>query len=264
MLSGYFARGIFPGWRNMGAIILCALIASCGFYYSTTSLSDYLKQSRDSIKRQDWETAYRKLVIVLDSSDTAAHKEATDLLEKYPQIGQAVYESFSKERLEEEFRKEGKFALETEEIRLNVYKRTIATPEEYARASRNFQDVFGPLKTAIDQKKQSRDNVDGAYERQIKEALIGASPEIRGTTSRLLSSLTIGSTTLKQAIALLGRPDGHFESFTILTWPLRIEGDNYTVLPRLIRSQEGVTHSLVLVFDRAGVLSDRSLVRIVK
>jgi hypothetical protein len=207
----------------------------------------------------------------LGSDDPSLHKEATGLVESYPQIRQAAYDTFSKESLKETYRIHHERAWSIEQNRLSIYQRTIATPDQYAEASRNYRDVYGALIVESQAKEQAGLETHQAtekplreFEKDVEEALGGSQTATKGNTEHLLESLSIGNTSRKRAIALLGRPDGWFESYTILTWPIRIEGDGYIVLPHFIRSQEGVTHSLVLVFDQAGVLSERSLVRIVK
>jgi hypothetical protein len=253
--------------KILGVAVLCFLIAGC----ASNSPRTYLNYSYDAIERRDWDAAYRLMEDALVSNDPSLRKEAGDLVERYPQIRQAASDSFSKESLENTYRRHRERAWSIEKDRLSVYQRSLATPEQFKQATQNYQDVYGALiaeseereKAALEAR-QLKDKPLREFEKEVELAQASSQLETKGNVSHLLEALANGNFSRKQAIALLGKPDAWFESFTILTWPLRIEGDNYTVLPQFIRSQHGVTHSLVLVFNEAGVLTARSLVRIVK
>jgi hypothetical protein len=244
---------------NLCGLALCLVMAACtaeqpkslSYSISRSTVQHHLAESEAAIQKGDWQTAYDLMWPALLSDDPKLHDQAMELANNNPQIGQAAFDNFSKESLRKAADTYGVGALTQEQVKLSVFQRTLATPEQYAQARANYEDVYG---------------VEIPFsEEEARVATLGAQRSvIKGNTQELLETLSVGHTTLKQAIALLGRPDDQFESFTILTWPLRIEGDNYEVLPSFIRSDEGVTHSLVLVFDQTGILTDMSLVRIVK
>ncbi len=279
MLYRKSRRGNSDFFGIVWLLLLSILLASC----STPSNSPpsnsppstpqgYLRASHDAIERKDWQAAYRLIEDSLGSSDADLHKAAMSLVDQYPQIREAAFETFSKESLEHTLLIHGEGAKSIEKDRLSIYQRTIATPEQYATALNNYQIVYGHLigvsenqsglaREALEQKEKLR----RAFDLEVAEALAGApTPLAEGNTHHLLGLLTTGNTSRKQSIAMLGEPESCFDSYAILTWPLRIEEDNYTVLRHFVRSQEGVTHSLILMFDLNGLLTDRSLVRIVK
>jgi len=253
--------------KILAVAVLCFLIAGC----ASNSPRTYLNYSHDAVERKDWDAAYRLMEDALVSNDPHLRKEASDLVDSHPQIRQAASDTFSKESLENTYRLHGERAWSIEKDRLSVYQRSLATPEQFKQAAQNYQDVYGSLiaesqekERAVLEARQLKERPLREFEKELEIALASSQLETKGSVSHLLESLTKSNISRKQAVALLGKPDGRFESFTILTWPLRVEGDNYIVLPNFLRSQQGVTHSLVLIFNEAGMLTERSLVRIVK
>ena len=246
---------------------LFLLIVGCAFDQDRI----WLLHANEAVDRKDWPAAYRLMEDTLVSDDPGIRKEAMNLVEKYPQIRQGAYETFSVDSLEMTYIVHGKRAWSIENDRLSIYQRTIATPEQYEQASHNYQEAFGtriaesqgisaePHVTELLRASQERE-----YQHELQEAVHTKPTGLSGEIDHLLESLKRGQTSRKQALALLGKPSRSFEANTILTWPVRVDEDKYAILPRFERNQEGVTHSLILVFDQEAVLDQASLVRIVK
>lgn len=252
---------------TLTTLALCLLLGAC----AGQTQRSYLGYSHDAVQRQDWQAAYRLMEDTLCSKDAGLRDEAMRLVKRYPQIRSAAFATFSTEALRESYRRHGERAWLIEKERLSWYQCSIATPEQYAQAEHNYQEVYGQMIAVRDAElreadlaRQQHDKPRYAYEQEVAEALAAGRIVGKGSVDQLLQSLSIGELTRHEAVALLGRADLHLESFTILTWPLRVEGRLYTVLPRFVRSKEGVTHSLVLAFDADLILRDRSLVQVVK
>jgi hypothetical protein len=263
-------------------IFFCCFIAGCETIPGR-SPRDYLDYANSAVDRKDWEAAYRLMEDALVSDDFELRAEANDLVSKYPQIVDAARESFSVEKLEETYRLHGERAFEIERERLSVYKRSLATPQDYEQAIEHFHAVYD-FRIRAAQERQELNMVECAEARQKQEsekswrlqhdpvaALLeelyevvdkGNIPSGSGNTAEMLESLKVDQTSRRDALAILGKPSRHFESATILTWFIRVQGEAYTVVPTQYGT--GVTHSLVLVFSRAGTLSEKSFVRIVR
>jgi hypothetical protein len=231
----------------------------------------YLDPARQAIDRKDWQAAYRLLEDALVTEDPALRQKANNLVEKYPQIRGAAFTTFSKESFESTYRAHGDRAWVIEEERLSIFQLTLATPEEAAQGWRNFQDIYGEqIKKSQTAKKirfdamQAARKTDIEFEQEIQLALLPGTLAPMGDMQDLLKGFKVGQTLREQALARFGRPSRTFESNTILTWAVRVEGDNYSILVDFVRSHEGVTHSLVMSFDESLVLSEVAMVRVVK
>jgi hypothetical protein len=246
---------------------LFLLIVGCAVNPDRT----WLIYANGAVDRKDWPAAYRLMEDTLVSDDPGIRKEAMNLVEKYPQIRQGAYETFSVDSLEMTYIVHGKRAWSIENDRLSIYQKTIATPEQYKQAIHNYQEVFG-TRIAESQgvgaeshvTKVLRASQEKEYQHELQEVVHAKPPGLNGETRHLLESLKRGQTSRRQALALLGKPSRRFEANTILTWPVRVNEDKYSILPSFERNQEGVTDSLILIFDHDAVLDQASLVRIVK
>jgi hypothetical protein len=218
----------------------------------------------------------------LVSSDNDQRNEAYALVDEYPQIRDAARQSFSVKSLEETYRKHGERAFEIEADRLSVYQRSIATPQDYAEASKHFHTTYDSRIRAAQERKEKewaefraaqeeqasqrafriQHDPDFAFEDEIYEVVSKVHPVGTGNIDEILDFLKVGRVSRRDVLAKLGRPSRHFELATILTWFMRVEGSAYTIVP----TQHGpdVTHSLVLVFSREGILSEKSFVKIVR
>lgn len=90
----------------------------------------------------------------------------------------------------------------------------------------------------------------------------GSVPPIPGASPDLLKFLQDGATTREQAVLRLGQPSATYEQERIITYRV---GENkaqghYVISPNRLRQWEDVGYSLVLVFDREGLLQKHSLV----
>jgi len=253
---------------RLGLFALLLLTAGC----AVDPAKAWLIYSTDAVDRKDWPAAYRLMEDTLVSDDPGIRKEAMDLVEKYPQIRQAAYETFSVDSLEMTYIVHGKRAWTIENDRLSIYQKTIATPEQYKQAIYNYQEVFGTRMAESHKEigaesyviKQIKASHEQEYQDELHELSHTKPSSLNGEIHYLLESLKHGQTSRKQALALLGKPSRRFEANAILTWPVRVDEDRYTILPRFQRTQEGVTHSLILIFDHDALLDQASLVRIVK
>ena len=84
-----------------------------------------------------------------------------------------------------------------------------------------------------------------------------------GGDPQLLEFLRDGATTREEVLLKLGQPSATLESEKVLTY--RIGGEarqGYVVEIPLQGSWQGVTHSLVLIFDANGMLQKHSLVSV--
>jgi hypothetical protein len=222
-------------------------------------------------ERGDWVAAYRLMEDALVAEDPTLRQEAKNLVDKYPQIRDAAFESFSRESLESTYQEHGEQAWKIEEERLSIYEATLATPEKAAQARHNYQEVYGDrilksraaknIRLEAMEVKWSSDN---EFEQEIQHALMSGSLVRVGSIRDLLKGMIVDQTLRKEALARFGRPSRTFESNTILTWAVRVEDNKYSILARLFRDKGGVTHSLVMAFDETLVLSEVAMVRIVK
>ena len=86
---------------------------------------------------------------------------------------------------------------------------------------------------------------------------------IPGEDPQLLEFLRDGATTRDEVLLKLGQPSATFETERVLTYRIRGEArQGYVVGIPLQGSWQGVTHSLVLIFDANGVLQKHSLVSV--
>jgi hypothetical protein len=103
----------------------------------------YLDYAYDAIGRQDWQAAYRLMEDALADDGSDQQIRARALVERYPQIREAAQQTFSADRLKETARLNADLAWSIEKDRLEIYRRTIATPERYEWACGNYRAVFG-------------------------------------------------------------------------------------------------------------------------
>lgn len=256
------------------ALVLFVLVGCTGPGPKTNGIPNaktYLEYSVKATERGDWVAAYRLMEEALITEDTALRKEAESLLDKYPRIRDAAYETFSKESLENTYKTHGEQAWLIEEERISIYEITLATPEQASQARHNYQEVYGDLIKHAQTEKNIRLDAntekhrsDKAFEQEIQYALVSGEVDRMGNIRNLLKGIEVGQTLRKHALARFGRPHRTFEAHTILTWPVRVEGDKYSILEEFVRNLGGVTHSLVMAFDKSLVLSDMAMVRVVK
>lgn len=89
-------------------------------------------------------------------------------------------------------------------------------------------------------------------------------PVIPGASRDLLEFLRDGSTTREEIVLRLGQPSASFEGDRILTYRIgkHEKQGYYPIVPNQLMPWQYVRHSLVLVFDDAGVLEKHSLVAV--
>ena len=242
-------------------------LISCSPKPSVIKEPSYMEAAHEAIKQERWEAAYRLLEDYLVSDNEPERMEAFTLIEKHPEIKSAAFKTFSKKSMAETYRVHDDQAWRIEQDRLEKYLLSIATKEQYQKALNNFHHTFDQMiardatmhEAWLDSLKSK-----SLLGKEINEGLSEASLIQEGDITQLLKLLKINDTSLKEAVGLLGRPSGKFEMDNILTWPLRVQNDQYVILSHFIRSASGVTHSLVLVFNTSFILTDLSLVKVIK
>lgn len=226
----------------------------------------------EAIEKQDWPQAYLLIERDLVSNNLLDRYKAKTLVEKFPSIRLGAVETFNTEALEGFYRINPMVAASIQWERLSIFKRSIGTDELYSKALNNYQTVFGIQEANRQQIKNQRsfqrelinDASDNETANELFDAISMGRMVRNGKTKDLLDLLPVGKVTRKDVFALIGNPSGRFESNLILTWPLRIDKDNYKILPIFERDEKGVTHSLVLSFNQNRVLTERALVRVTK
>lgn len=226
----------------------------------------------EAMRKNDWEQAYLLIEQALVSEDLIARYTARNLVERFPGIRKGALESFSTENLVAAYKINPDLSPSIQWKRLSIYQRTIATPEQHALALRNYKMVYGDGAAKIQSLKNQpmldyvliHDPLDNELAKELHDAVSEGRVVQYGKTQDLLDILIPGKTERKDVLALIGNPSGRFELNSILTWPFRIENEKYRLLSGFIRDQEGVTHSLVLQFDKKNVLVERTLVKVVK
>jgi hypothetical protein len=262
-------------WASFVALVTLIVLVGCTSTapkaVTVPDTRTYLGYSVEAIARNDWEAAYRLMEDALVAEDPALRQEANDLVEKYPQIRDAAFTSFSKASLENTYSSHGERAWSIEEKRLLLYQRTLATPEQARQAWFNFKEVYAERILRAEAKNQALLDTSLAdqesraeFAQEIEHAHLAGNITLRGNVEDLLRGLKIGQTSRKQAIASFGRPSRSFESNKILTWAVRVENDQYYFLQDFIRTRDGVTHSLILVFDESRLLTAARLVKVIK
>src|ERR1700690_3729191 len=225
---------------NARILIFTALLLISGC--ADTPNRDAFSSANDAIRKQDWVTAYRMIELELISSNPRNRQGALALVEQYPEIRMGARQAFSIEALTASYKLYGNMALTAEKHRLDYYQRSIATPEEYEQAAKNFHAALG---------------VWASLEDEVQAAMKPFTGQ--GSATDLLAIIAKPQTPRKQIISMLGKPSGIFENTSILTWWLKLKDDEYSVKSDL---SGDVTHSLVLVFDQNAELSEHALVKI--
>jgi hypothetical protein len=241
------------------------------------SPGQYLGYAQSAIGREDWQAAYRLIEDLLISDDAKTRIKAYDLIRQYPQIRAAALQSFSVESLEKTYSMHRDRAFDIEQSRLDIYKNTISTREEYRKALRNYHDTYDSrIRAAQEDKKRILSNIleeqrkadserarraqhDPAY--ALSEEVYECGPSnSSGSIVDLMESLKVGEMSRRHVLAMLGQPSHNFEAATILTWFIRVREGIYSIVPK--GRGTGATHSLVLIFNRERVLVEKSFVKI--
>lgn len=89
-------------------------------------------------------------------------------------------------------------------------------------------------------------------------------PVIPGASPDLLAFLADGTTTREEVVLKLGQPSANFEEDRILTYRIgeHVTLGYYPIVPDQVLPWQSVRHSLVLVFDEAGILKKHNLVAV--
>lgn len=229
------------------------MISGCaGVPYAGVPYKDDFSQVDEAILQQDWMMAYRRLELNLISPEPGIRQQAFSRVEHHPEIRLGAKKSFDKDALTASYKLYGvKMAVTVEKNRLDYYRRSIATPEEYIEAENNFHEIFDKL---IAENKPLASLEDEIQATPSRSASLGK----RGVAD-LLDFLAKPKIRRSEIIPMLGRPSSVFEKGSILAWWLRITDDQYSVKSAL--SGE-VTHCLVLVFDQNTRLIEHNLVKI--
>jgi hypothetical protein len=92
----------------------------------------------------------------------------------------------------------------------------------------------------------------------------GTGQAIPGASRDLLAFIEDGATTREEVVLRLGQPSASFEGDRILTYRIGEHATQgyYPIVPNQLMPWQSVSHSLVLVFDEAGVLAKHSLVAV--
>lgn len=90
----------------------------------------------------------------------------------------------------------------------------------------------------------------------------GCATTIPGANPRLLDFLEVGGTTRQETVLKLGQPSASFEAESILTYRIGDEPKQgyYVISPKAMLPWQNVRYSLVLVFDKNGILQKKSMV----
>jgi len=231
-------------------LILAAFILISGC--ADTHKRDVFSYLDAAINRQDWVAAYRMIELDLISLEPRIRQQAFSRVEHHPEIKIGAKKSFSKDALTASYKLYGlKMAVTVEKNRLDYYRRSIATPDEYNEAENNFHEIFDKL---IAENKPLASLEDEIQATPARSASLG-----KGGVADLLDILAKPKIRRSEIIPMLGRPSSVFENGSILAWWLKITDDQYSVKSAL--SGE-VTHCLVVVFDQNTRLIEHKLVKI--
>jgi hypothetical protein len=228
---------------------LLSLLLMCLFVYGCAGAPKEHDNLNKLIEGQEWESAYKMLELGLISPREKDRQQAFAMVEKYPEIRDGARQSFSKKALMEKYKLYGKMAYTVEAYRLQYYKQSIATPEEYAQAEQNVNEVLGDV---YEEKVR--------VESEINSAIDPHRQQTSWMVSSLMEMLSNRHATRMELISVLGRPSRVFELGGVLTWWLTVKDGTCLVSSE---RTDVTTHSLVLVFDQTAILVKHAMVEII-
>lgn len=269
---GHMLLEMSQGFTHILILLMLGLTGCMNFLWIPTSSKPKPDYIQEAITQNNWEQAYVLVQSALSSDNLIDRYRAIELLRTHHEIIEAANKSFSITNLESSRRINTEISPKVQWERLSIYRRTIATPEMYASALANYRAVFGADET--NKQTQSNQNLyelarandiaDNKLAQELHDALELHKLSLEGLTNELPKQLLPGKTSRSDVLALLGPPSGRFDLNTTLTWALRIEHDQYKILPKFVRNSNGVTHSLVLVFDKNHTLTDQKIIKVIR